>query len=66
MPHEELEIIIDNEGNVTLEVRGIKGPGCEALTQPLEEALGDLKERHRKEEYYGGEEDIQTREEHRM
>ena len=32
---EELEITIDPEGNVTLHVKGVKGPGCMDLTRYL-------------------------------
>jgi len=49
---EELEITIDPEGNVTLHVKGVKGPGCMDLTRYLEEAIGEVEERTRTNEYF--------------
>jgi DUF2997 family protein len=35
-----IDIKIDRTGNVTMEVSGMKGLGCEELTKVFEEALG--------------------------
>lgn len=37
---QEIDVIIDASGNVRLEVRGVKGPGCRQLTSRLEQLLG--------------------------
>lgn len=55
MEKQELEITIDREGKVSIQVRGVKGPGCLNLTQALEQALGgQVEERTRTAEYYQG------------
>jgi hypothetical protein len=40
MELEEIEIIIDKDGQVQIEVRGVKGAACLDLTRDLEAALG--------------------------
>ena len=40
MKSEEIEVIIDRDGEVQIRVRGVKGKSCLALTQALEEQLG--------------------------
>ncbi len=40
MDIQEIEVIIDRDGQVKLEVRGVKGTGCLDLTRELEKALG--------------------------
>lgn len=37
---EEVEITIDEKGNVQIHVRGVKGEKCLTLTEDLSEALG--------------------------
>jgi hypothetical protein len=50
---QELEITIDRYGNVKVEVDGVTGTKCEALTKPLEQALGgQVLERTYKDSYY--------------
>lgn len=41
MELQEIDVVIDRNGNVQIEVRGVKGPGCLALTRDLEAALGN-------------------------
>jgi hypothetical protein len=36
----EIEIFIDPDGRVRIEVRGVKGPACLEITQPIEAGLG--------------------------
>ncbi len=50
---DELEITIDDEGNVTIKVvNGPGGPSCLELTKEIEEALGLVAERELTAEYY--------------
>lgn len=44
-------LTVDKNGNPTIEVRGIKGPACLALTKELEEALGSVSSRRHTPEY---------------
>jgi hypothetical protein len=41
MELEEVEIIINKKGQVTLSVRGSKGLGCLTITEELEHLLGN-------------------------
>ena len=43
-------MLIDKDGNVQLEVNGVKGMGCLDIAKPLEEALGNEVEREMKAE----------------
>jgi hypothetical protein len=38
---QEIDVFIDANGEVKIEVRGVKGESCLGLTQGLERALGD-------------------------
>jgi hypothetical protein len=49
---QELEISIDDDGNVTIKVVGVAGPDCLALTKEIEEALGVVVDRQRTNEFY--------------
>jgi len=40
MELQEIDVVIDKDGQVRLEVRGVKGPSCLDLTRSLEAALG--------------------------
>ena len=40
MELQEIDVIIDRDGQVRIEVRGVKGPSCLDLTKGLEAALG--------------------------
>ncbi len=48
----EIEITIDDKGNVTLQVKGLKGKKCLEVTRELEEALGIVVSREKTAEYY--------------
>ncbi|MCR4413939.1 MAG: DUF2997 domain-containing protein [Thermoguttaceae bacterium] len=41
MELQEIEVFIEKDGQVRVEVRGVKGPGCLELTKSLEAALGN-------------------------
>lgn len=49
---QELEISIDDDGNVTIKVVGVAGPDCLKLTKEIEEALGIVVDRQRTNEFY--------------
>ena len=49
---DELEITIDNDGNVTIKVIDGDGETCVELTKELEEALGLVTDRRLTSEYY--------------
>ncbi len=40
MDVQEVDVLIDKDGKVRLQVRGVKGAGCLDLTRDLEAALG--------------------------
>ena len=40
MEFQEIEVFIDKNGQVRIELNGIKGTGCLELTKELEQALG--------------------------
>jgi len=52
MELQEIDIFIEKDGQVKLEVRGVKGPGCLDLTRDLEKALGGAVEREMRPEAY--------------
>ena len=52
MEMQELEITIDNDGRVHIRVSGARGEDCLALTQSLEEAIGEVKNRSFLPEYF--------------
>lgn len=48
----EVEVAIDAVGNVTVEVRGVKGPTCVDLSKEMEQLLGGrVVRRERSAEY---------------
>jgi hypothetical protein len=53
MELQEIEVFIDEKGEVQIEVRGVKGKRCLDLTEDLEEALGgEVAAREMKPEAY--------------
>ena len=52
MKSHELDIVIDENGNISVQVQGVSGPECIALTKDLEEALGQVTERRKTAAYY--------------
>ena len=48
----QIDFTIDEEGNVSIQVKGVAGAECEKLTREIEEALGIVSERTRTSEYY--------------
>lgn len=49
---EEIEIFIDNDGEVKLHVTGVAGPDCMKLTEELENVLGVVVGREKTSDYY--------------
>lgn len=47
----EVTLTIDLEGNVVIEVKGVKGPSCKDLTSQVEKALGKTTSTQKTGEY---------------
>ena len=52
MSAQTIVVTIGPTGEVTVSVEGVAGPACQALTHPLEAALGVTREDTRTAEYY--------------
>ena len=52
MKSHELDIVIDEHGNISVQVSGVSGPECLDLTKDLEAALGQVKERKKTSAFY--------------
>ncbi|MGQ9817032.1 MAG: DUF2997 domain-containing protein [bacterium] len=61
MPGTELEIIIDENGEVHLDIKGVKGKGCVEIAEMLTKILGEWKSKKHKAEYYETEVHIDTK-----
>jgi uncharacterized protein YaiE (UPF0345 family) len=48
----EIQFTIDDNGEVSIQVLGVKGAECEKLTREMEEALGIVKVRQHTSEYW--------------
>ncbi|MHA2290096.1 MAG: DUF2997 domain-containing protein [Promethearchaeota archaeon] len=57
----ELEITIDEKGNVSYTVNGLKGKTCTEKTKFLDKALGEVAKRDFKRDYYEHPVDTTTR-----
>ena len=53
----DLVITIGPDGEVTIEVEGVAGPGCLDLTKFLEDELGEVTDRQLSSAYYQDTED---------
>jgi hypothetical protein len=42
---EEIQVVVDPEGKVTIGVKGMKGDTCRKATEALEALLGEVEER---------------------
>lgn len=66
MQLEEIEVIIEKDGRVRLQVRGVKGEACLDLTKALEQALGgEIEERRMTSEAYETPPDVQRPVQHK-
>ena len=52
MKSHELDIVIDEHGNISVQVNGVSGAECVELTKDLEDALGQVTERRKTAAYY--------------
>ena len=49
----EVDVLIDEDGTITIEVNGVVGPGCTEYTDALIKALdGDVISDNKKPEFY--------------
>lgn len=48
----EIIVIIDQEGNPALEVKGVKGKTCKDFSEALEKALGNVTKDTNTREFY--------------
>ncbi|MBP7120362.1 MAG: DUF2997 domain-containing protein [Methanolinea sp.] len=58
MDMQELEIVIDKDGQVCISVKGAPGAECTTLTHALEAELGDLVERTHTAEFFSQKEHV--------
>ena len=57
MHKQDIEIVINSKGEVTFQVKGVKGGSCIAETKFLEQALGgDVVDQQKTSEFYEGSE----------
>lgn len=49
---QEIEIIIDQDGNTEIDLKGFQGKGCADITDKLVKALGGEIKRSQKHEFY--------------
>jgi hypothetical protein len=52
MNNGEIMVTIDDDGNVSYEVKGVKGSGCEELTKELDAELGTVLENKKLPEFF--------------
>ena len=57
----EIKIDIDDAGNVSFQVFGVKGKKCLAITKDLEEALGIVVKQEKTAEFYQTETQVETK-----
>jgi hypothetical protein len=55
---QEMEILVDRDGNVTLHVLGVKGDECTRITKGIEDAIGNVTDRILSGEFYQVEETL--------
>lgn len=56
----EIQFTIDDNGEVSIQVLGVKGDECERITREIELALGIVSARQHTSEYYQGTEQTET------
>lgn len=58
---QEVEVVIAPDGKVSIRVRCVKGAECVELTRPIQEALGQVVEQRKTDEFYQEREDEAAR-----
>jgi hypothetical protein len=48
----EINVLIKEDGEIQIDVKGAKGADCAKLTEDIEDALGDVQSRKKKPEFY--------------
>lgn len=48
---QKITVSISPDGTTEVEAHGVKGQGCTALTEAIEQALGDIRNRELKPEF---------------
>jgi hypothetical protein len=56
----EIQFTIDENGEVSIQVLGVKGAECERITREIEQALGVVSARQHTSEYYQANEATET------
>jgi hypothetical protein len=52
MAKSELEIIIDENGDVHVDIKGMKGKKCVAIAEMIQKVICEMKNQKHKPEYY--------------
>lgn len=52
MSKQQVIVLAQPDGTVTVETAGVQGPACEKLSAAIEQAIGSQTENHRKAEYH--------------
>ena len=63
---EEVKIVVGKNGEVKIDVHGVKGGSCQEVTKELEAAFGSVVERRKTGEYYEEAEKIVAKVEKRI
>ena len=61
MPQITLRFNINSDGNVQEIVEGVVGHGCDLLTKPIEQSLGEVEQRTHTPEFYAKINSIQNK-----
>ena len=61
MPQITLRFNINSDGNVQEIVEGVTGHGCDLLTKPIEQSLGEVSQRTHTPEFYAKMNSIQNK-----
>lgn len=56
----EIKFTIDDNGEVSIQVKGVDGPECERITREIEVALGIVQSREHTSEFYKQVEQTET------
>ena len=51
-------VVVDKQGNVSMETQGFQGSSCASAAEFLSQALGEVKTTQKTAEYYNGQKDV--------